>query len=553
MLKTRNKLTFYDETTKIWKGVEEPCPFDPNQSLGKLILNSLAKTPSKITQISADIGVEVTCAELRLQAIRIAQNLTKMGYRMDDVFTIVANNGPLVAPVVFACFALGIPFNSLDPKFTRTDFAHMLGLVQPKVLFCDRETLDELLEALKMVELKPLIVLFGDRVQGFVHAEDLTKPTGVEESFEPTPIEDPSNHLAAIVCSSGTTGPSKGVCLSHSTCIANLGIFYECFPEDIVLSFSSLYWISGLGFLILATLTGATRVITRENFTSDLALELFEKYCVSLCFIQPEFLIHIFRNPRTASTDLSHLRMCPTGGALVTEDMRNCFRRFIPKAELMVCYGFSEAGRAMFHTKGNYHRGNSAGYLMSNCLAKIIDDDGNALDIGQRGELVVKPKYAFMGYYKNEKATTELRDSDGWLHSGDIAWIDEDGFLHIADRKKSIFRFRGIHIYPNELELVIRSVPGVVSVVVAGITVDGTDLPAALVMKAEGDELDANQIHQKMKAVLPDYKLLHGGVYFVDSLPMTPNGKLARNECRLILNTLYHEKKEEKLKTPNKK
>lgn len=175
-----------------------------------------------------------------------------------------------------------------------------------------------------------------------------------------------------------------------------------------------------------------------------------------------------------------------------------------------------------------------------------MDDAGNPLDIDQEGEILVRAGLCtFMGYYGNSEATAEMLDSDGWLHTGDIGRVDEDGLLYVVDRKKDIIKYNGYQISPTELETVIQSVPGIINVCVTGVPVPGNDLPAALVVK-RNDEANAEietVIVETVRARLGDYKQLRGGVYFVKELPMTPSGKILRRGCRDILVTMYNKEK----------
>lgn len=185
MRSPRNVTAFYDPTTRIWRGARTSPVYNPNQSLGELVLNRLAQTPTSITQVSADSGAEVSCGELRLRTIRVAQALAGLGYSRDraDIIAMAVRNGEHVAPTLFACFALGIPVNTLDATFKRDDLGHMLATVRPTLVFCDQETIEEMSAAMEIAGIPASVVIFGKRVEGFMHVEDLLVPTGVEEEF----------------------------------------------------------------------------------------------------------------------------------------------------------------------------------------------------------------------------------------------------------------------------------------------------------------------------------------------------------------------------------
>lgn len=134
-----------------------------------------------------------------------------------------------------------------------------------------------------------------------------------------------------------------------------------------------------------------------------------------------------------------------------------------------------------------------------------------------------------------------MKSDNGWLHTGDIARVDEDGLVYIVDRKKDIIKYAGYQISPTEIETVILKVPGVVAVCVTGIPVPGNDLPVALVVKALDSELTEEMIIDTVAESMVDFKHLRGGAYFVNAFPMTPSGKILRRKCRDIAVELYNE------------
>ncbi|XP_058443380.1 uncharacterized protein LOC131425454 [Malaya genurostris] len=540
MRSPRNTNTFYKADTKTWIGSRTPPLYNPNQSLGELILAILKKTPTKITQISADSGAKVTCSEMRLRSIRIAQNLTAMGYTQQDVFAMAVRNGELVAPTIFACFALGIPVNTLDGTFKHDEFSPMLENIKPKLIFCDQESLAEMQLAIKLAAIDPVVIVFGEKVDGYLHIEQLIKPTGREHEFIPVHLDDASSKLAIIICSSGTTGRSKGVCLSHSICIASMASMLDYEPTDITLAFSSLYWLSGLAFLILGTVSGATRIIVRQPFEPALALSIIERYRVSAAFFPPANAVALLKHPRMATTDLSSIRLWLSGGAMVSTEMKRSFEALTPTASFIIGYGMSEVGGLVALSDDDSYKDGSTGYLRASCQAKVVDNAGNVLDIGQEGEILVKLDYIFSGYYGNTKATAEMLDDAGWLHTGDIGRFDEDGILFILDRKKDIIKYNNYQISPSEIERFIQQIPGVANVSVAGVPVPGNELPAALVVKTSTARITEDDIHQTVERNLSNYKQLRGGVYFTEALPMTPSGKVVRRKCLDIMVQLYN-------------
>ncbi|EAT35396.1 AAEL012430-PA [Aedes aegypti] len=542
----RNIFTYYDPSKKIWSGLPRKPIFNPVQSLGDLILQILERNANKVMQISADSGAEVTGGELRLRTIRIAQHLTRMGYGFDskDIFTMIVRNGEHTASVMFACFALGVPVNTLDPSFQRDDLSHMFQAVRPKVIFCETESLEETIAACELAAITPRIILMGSHVEGYDQVDRLMMVTGQEELFVPTTIADPVKHLAVLICSSGTTGRSKAVCLSHSICIAHVANFFECHPSDRAFAFSSLYWLSGLVILLCGTILGATRIITRQTYRPELALDLIRKFRVSALCITPSQAYGIVHSGLAKPEDFTSIRHAFCGGSAVSTSLKRSFEQLLPGRFLEVAYGFSEIAYSVSFSKGDLYRDGSVGYPRAGTEFKIIDDNGNALDNGQDGEIVARGEFAFQGYYGMDQPFGDMLDSDGWLHSGDVGRFDADGYLYVVDRKKEMFKYNNFQISPTEIECVVQEMEGVAAVCVVGIPGEPNDLATALVVRKNdcAEVMDAEQIVRKVNLQLPDYKHLRGGVYFAKELPLTPSGKVLRRKVREMIMNLMDNK-----------
>lgn len=392
----RDVYTFFDEDEQTWRGRNVPPLCNPNQGVGQLVWRLLDRAPWKIAQISAETNRRVTYHEMRLRSIRVAQNLSAIvGIEKGDMVTIVARNNENVAPIVFGCFMLGTPMNTLDPGFHREDFAHMFESIKPKLVICEGDLVDEMVGAFEMVGIEPELIVFGPRINGYGKVDDLLVETGTEKYFLPVNIDDPANELAIVLCSSGTTGRSKGVCLSHSLCVANMTGIWTCYESDRVLCLSSLYWISGIGTLMTATAAGATRIITTVPFSAGMMISLIEQFRVSVIFFPPSHALAILNEPTIGMADFSSMRMVLCGGGPVSADLKRSFEMYLPKGRLHVVYGLSELGGAGCMSEIAYKNG-SVGILSNGVVAKIVDEEGNALPFNEEGELFVKSQFIFM-------------------------------------------------------------------------------------------------------------------------------------------------------------
>ncbi|XP_031621710.1 4-coumarate--CoA ligase 1-like isoform X2 [Contarinia nasturtii] len=470
-----------------------------------------------------------------MKTIRAAQNLQKRGYRSKQVFGVLAKNSHHLAPIVFASLAIGSAVNTLDPTFGKTELLHMLKTIKPALIFCDVEACDLVKVCLNELNNDAKIFTFGGSTDDSEQVENLFVETHNESKFVPVQI-DGENDTAAIVCSSGTTGSSKGVCLSHAALLDCAESFYAITTNDVLLSFSSLYWISGWFVLLTGIINGATRVITTEPYSPEVHLRLIEQYKVTFSKNAPHHLAMILKSERLDHTNLSSLNILAVTGGKCSLNVQNEINARLPNGKVFAVYGLSESAGPMTCSLGNT---DSVGQLVSFFTIKIIDEDGKRCGVGENGEVCFKTNYTFLGYYDNQKATDEAFDVEGYFLTADIGHFDEDGNLFIVDRRKDIIKYCGYQISPSQIESYLVGVAGVKAVCLIGIASDmGTDLPTAFVVRNEESNITEADVIKLVDDHFADYCKLRGGVYFVESLPMTPSGKILRRKVREMASNL---------------
>lgn len=347
---------------------------------------------------------------------------------------------------------------------------------------------------------------------------------------------DAQKDIGFIICSSGTTGPQKAICLSHEL------LLDECSrcrykADTIYLGFSSIYWVSGVFGLLHPLAVNATRVVTTDAFSPDLCLEIIEKHRVTDLFLSPYPMAVTVKKLETSRRDLSSIRSAQSGGSKVPDDVVCQLKIRFPAAEVSVMYGMSEIGRIASANLGDEN--GSVGQLTAGVQVKISDDSGRRMGVNEAGEVRVRTPIRFLGYYGNVKATRELYDDEGFLCTGDIGHFDEDGNLHIVDRIKDLLKYRSLSVAPTQIEQFLITSPEIHLACVVGVEDhDSGELPAAVVVRKTDSKITRNDVCEMVALNFPDHKKLRGGVYFVDSLPLTPSGKVIRRELKRLANEL---------------
>lgn len=318
--------------------------------------------------------------------------------------------------------------------------------------------------------------------------------------------------------------------------------FSEMYATDTFLCFSTLYWLTGVMTLIHGTISGVTRIISNRPYTPHDFFDIVERFKVTIVLSPPSQIAMTLAEDRIHKSDLSSIQLYMSGGSPVPYNLVEKFKKFAPNAVFVVGYGMSEVCVWVAHKE--LESTNSVGQLDVNVEVKILDDDGNSLDVHQVGEICIRTPYLWSGYYNDPEATAKTCDDDGWIHSGDVGYFDSEGFLYIVDRKKDILKYNNFHFYPTQIERVIIELADIVDVCVVGIPdITYTHLPAAAVVVRPNSNITEEYVYEYAASKLQHFEHLRGGVYFVQSLPRTVSGKTVRRKVVELCENLYKQTK----------
>lgn len=357
----------------------------------------------------------------------------------------------------------------------------------------------------------------------------LNEPTG-QAAHVPVGLDDP----CLIMYTSGTTGHPKGAVLTHGNIFfndMNVLIETDLRSDEVCFAAAPLFHIAGLNGLVLPVFLKGGRILITAAFRAEAALETIERERATSMFGVPAMLDALSQNPAFDTADLSSLRTLIVGGAPVPARI---LRLFVGRGiDIQQGYGLTETSPAVLKLAAEdaESKVGSAGKPQFLVDVQVLDLDGEPIKVGGTGEILTRGPNVFSGYWGREQAT-EQAFSHGWFRTGDMASIDEDGFVFLRDRSKDMFISGGENIYPSEVENALLDVPGVAEAAVIGIPDEKWgEVGAAFLIPAVGHELTSDLVLNALAGRLARYKMPRQ-INIVDSLPRTATGKLQKHVLR---------------------
>lgn len=490
-----------------------------------------------------------TYGEMAGDVRALAAALHHLGVEPGDRIALDLPNWPEFVTTAFAAAELGASVVPLDPGYTPRELQFMLRNSEATVaVTAERwEGTDflELFESL-LVELPDLQYLvtvgeeelwYDDRIFQF---EDLVS-SGRGRVFEP--VEGEPDDVFAILYTAGTTGKPKGVMLSHRNLLETARATAEALEltgEDVALCAVPLFHIFGLGPALLTALVSGSAVVLQDRFRAPEALDLIERHRVTVLHGVPTMFVMLEREPELEERDLSSLRTGIIAGAPVGEELvRRVRRRLVPEVE--IAYGMTETSPTVSITRREdppAKRRQTVGRPLEGVRVRVLDEDGGPLPPESVGELAIGGFNVMRGYFRQPSETATIFTDDGSLRTGDLAMVDEDGYLHIVGRVSDVIIRGGYNVHPREVEDHLRSHPAVLDVAVVGVPNEVLgELVCACVRPVEGALITEDELREYCREALADYKV-PDLIRFMEVFPMTPSGKARRVElARLVRDT----------------
>ena len=352
--------------------------------------------------------------------------------------------------------------------------------------------------------------------------------------------ERADDDTAVLLYTSGTTGAPKGAELTHANlrknCELSARTLAQASEEDVLLGALPLFHTFGQTCGLNASVAVGACLSMIPRFDPAKALEIIERDKVTIFQGVPTMYHAMLNCDARESADVSSLRACMSGGAAMPVEVMKEFEEAFG-CEVLEGYGLSETSPvASFNHPGQERKPGSIGTPVEGVEMKLVDDEGEDVEgTGEEavGEIAIKGHNVMKGYWGKDDATKEVLDDDGWFRSGDMAYVDDDGYFFIVDRKKDMIIRGGYNVYPREIEEVLYEHPAVSEAAVIGIPDDskGEEVGAAVVLK-EGEDADADELRDYVKERVASYKYPRK-VWFPDELPKGPTGKILKREIEV--------------------
>lgn len=492
------------------------------------------RTPSKLAVVDAHTKKQYSYEQFNHRINNFSSFLVNtLQLHKQDRISILAQNSSDYYEILFACGKTGIILNTLNWRLTAPELLYILQDCEPQLLMYEPMFADTVKNLSNEIPCKHYLLMAEDDTQDmWTYGKALA--AGSSESFQTARVA--YDDTWAIIYTSGTTGQPKGAQVTYGNFFYNavgMGQAIDLSSQDININVLPTFHIGGLGLYAGPTFHAGGTVVVMRAFDPAEFLSLIEKWKITVLLLVPSIYQILLEYDHFNQYDLSSVRSWASGGSTLPPAL---IHQYAQKGiTIQQGFGMTETGPTVFliDKENALRKAGSVGKPVLHTDVSIQDREGKLLGPDQVGELCIKGGNVTTGYWNRPKATQETI-IDGWLHSGDAAKFDQEGFYYIVDRWKDMFISGGENVYPAEVENVIYQHPAVSEVAVIGVPdAKWQEVGKAIVVVKEGYSLSETEIIEFCQDKLARYKIPKS-VLFAESLPRTAAGKVLKRELRQI-------------------
>lgn len=513
------------------------------ETIGENLHNTTLKFPENEALISAHQNYRATYKEFNQQVSDVAKALIHLGVKAGDRLGIWSPNRYEWVLLQYATARIGIIMVNINPAYRTSELSFVLNQAEIKYIFAAlsfkssnyRQMIDDAREFTPFLKEE---IFFDDNWDAFLKGAEKVSDEELQKWEEKVQFDDPVN----IQYTSGTTGFPKGVTLSHHNILNNgyfIGIRLHYSEIDRVCIPVPFFHCFGMVIgNIACTSHGATMVIPNDSFEPTKTLQVVEKEkCTSLYGV-PTMFIAMLHEMESKDFNLKSLRTGVMAGSLCPPEVMKKVENLMNMKEVSICYGMTETSPVSTQTKIGTpfeKQIHSVGTIQDHLEIKIINPETGAIvNRGENGELCTRGYSVMLKYWNNPEATNAVLDHSRWMHTGDLAMMDEEGYIHISGRIKDLIIRGGENISPKEIEDFLYQYPNILDAQVIGVPSEkyGEEVMAWIKVRA-GETITEEELVDFCKGQIAHYKVPKYWK-FVDEFPMTISGKVRKIEMKEI-------------------
>jgi acyl-CoA synthetase (AMP-forming)/AMP-acid ligase II len=498
----------------------------PDVDITSFVFEHAGERADKPALIDGPSGRTLTYSDVTRGIRALASGLAARGFGKGDVLAVYMPNVPEYAIAFHGATSAGGMATTMNPLYTANEVAHQLEDSGAKLLVTVGPFLEAAGAAAEQAGIGEEVYVVG----GAEDAKDFTELLGDPDEAPELEV-NAADDLAVLPYSSGTTGLPKGVMLTHRNLVANLNqtlAAQDAGEDDVLVGVLPFFHIYGMQVIMNLGLRQGATVVTMPRFDLDQFLSLIEEHGVTNAYVVPPIALALAKHPAVDEHDVSSLRMIMSGAAPLGAELSDAVEKRTA-ASTIQGYGLTETSPVTHCIPASGGRSGSIGPPLPNTECRIVDpESGEDVAQGERGELWIRGPQVMKGYLNNDEATAATIDDEGWLHTGDIAVVGDDGDFEIVDRLKELIKYKGFQVPPAELEALLITHPKVQDVAVIGVAdEEAGELPKAYIVP--GENVDHDELMAWVgERVAPQKKIRL--IEEIDEIPKSPSGKILRRK-----------------------